>query len=409
MATALVLVRTTVTHDSRVLREARLLRELGYEVLVAGVVSPAEQETELELGGVRVVRLVGPRQLVRRLLRRNSAARDEGSARATATRDQWAAAGPSRLRRLLVALAFNLQGIVLAWRLSPDLVHANDCDTMWVGAAAKLLRGSRLVYDAHELWPDRAGNPGWRPWLLACEALFVRLADATVTVSPGLAAVIAARYRVPKPVVVRNVPERPRELDPSPAAGAPVAVYSGTLAPGRGIEEALRALPSVPQLRLRLVGPDNDGYAAHIRSEAEALGVADRLEILPPVRPVDVPAALAGARMGLALIQPSVLSYRLSLPNKLFEYVAAGVPVLASDLPVLGRTVQEEGIGEVVPPGDVPAIAAAMRRLAEPARNAEARERVRSFAERSTWQRERLVLEDVYARLPRRTRRTAAS
>jgi glycosyltransferase involved in cell wall biosynthesis len=405
---ALVLVRNDVSHDSRVLREARVLRDLGYDVLVAGVVSATERETELELDGVRVVRLVGPRQLGRRLLQRTDRS-PEPLAAATRGSDAASTARHGRLQRFLVTLAVNLQGFALAWRLAPALVHANDYDTMWIGVAAKLLRRSRLVYDAHELWPDRAGDSAWRPWVLACEFLFLRLADAAVTVSPGLADVIAARHRVPKPVVVRNVPEQRLELDPSPPPGPPVAVYSGGLAPGRGIEEALRALPAVPEVRLRLIGPDADGFAAHIRGEADAIGVADRLEILPPVPPADVPTALAGAQIGLALIQPTVLNNRLSLPNKLFEYVVAGVPVLASDLPVLGRTVREEGIGEVVPPGDVPAIAAAMRRLAEPDRNAEARARVRSFAERVNWQRERLVLEGVYRAATARRRATAAS
>ena len=89
----------------------------------------------------------------------------------------------------------------------------------------------------------------------------------------------------------------------------------------------------------------------------------------------------------------------MSLPNKLFEYTAAGVPVLASELPVMGPLVREEGLGEVVPPADVDAIAAAMRRLIDPVRNAAVRDRVSAFGERVNWQHERRVLEEVYAGL----------
>ena len=110
------------------------------------------------------------------------------------------------LRRLAVTSAFYVQSIALTRENSPALVHANDYNTMWIGIVAKLLCGSRLVYDSHELWPDRNGRPEWRPWLLACEALFVRAADATITTSPGYAAAIASRYRVAPPIVVRNVP-----------------------------------------------------------------------------------------------------------------------------------------------------------------------------------------------------------
>ena len=400
MANALVLARNPVTHDARVLREARLLRDLGYDVLVAGVVSSEERETELELGdGIRLIRLVGPLQLVRRLSR---ARRDTRAEAAAATVPPSTPARHSRLRRLLVTLAFNVQGIALALRLSPELVHANDYDTMWIGVAAKLLRRSRLVYDAHELWPDQDGDVGWRPWLVACESLFVRVADATTTVSPGCAEVIATRYRVSRPIVVRNLPEgsaeRPHPVEPREDRGQ-LAVYVGVVAPHRGLEEVTAALAGIPELRLRLVGADNDGFGAQLRERAKAIGVEDRLETRPPVPPSEIVEAIADADMGLVLIQPTSLSHRMSLPNKLFEYTAAGLPVVASELPILGPLVREEGIGEVVPPDDVDAIANAMRRLAEPHRNAEVRARVRAFGTRVNWQQERRLLESVYTGL----------
>jgi glycosyltransferase involved in cell wall biosynthesis len=398
VAKALVLVRNDVTHDARVLRTARVLRDMGYDALVVGVVAQEERETELEVDGIRVIRLVGPRQLARRLLRPPTPRDAEhppangGSGRPAMTN------GEHRLRRLLVTLAFNLQGAALAWRVAPELVHANDYDTMWIGVAAKLLRGSRLVYDAHELWPDQDGDIGWRPWLIACEWLFVRIADATTTVSPGCAEAMAARYHVGLPVVVRNVPEPLLGVEPRRPNG-PRAVYVGVVAPHRGLEEAIAALAVVPGLRLRVVGADSTGFAAQLRQHAEMIGVADRVEVWPAVPPSKVAEAIAGSDIGIVLIQPTSLSHRMSLPNKLFEYTAAGVPVLASELPVMGPLVREEGIGEVVPPADVDAIAAAMRRLIDPVRNAVVRDRVRAFGERVNWQHERRVLEEVYASL----------
>lgn len=397
MAGALVLVRNDVAHDARVLREARVLHDMGYDVLVAGVVSQEARQTELELDGIRVTRLVGPRQLVRR---RWGRAREGRGETAPGSNGGTAATHGSRLRRLLVTFAFNVQGIALAWRMAPDLVHANDYDTMWIGVAAKLLRRSRLVYDAHELWPDQDGDPGWRPWLIACEWLFLRVADAALTVSPGCAEAMAARYRVSPPVVVRNLPESsPERRTEIRSTDGPLAVYVGILAPSRGLEQAVAALAAVPEFRLRLVGADTGGFADQLRKDAERIGVTERVEIRPPVPPSEVGHVVAGADAGLVLIQPTSLSHRMSLPNKLFEYTAAGVPVVATDLPVIGPFVREEGIGEVVPPADVEAIATAMRRLADPVRSAEARERVRSFGERTNWAQERQVLEGIYARL----------
>ena len=207
---ALILVFGPVTHDSRILREAATLRDLGFDVSIAGVVSADEQQTEVSINGFRVIRLT-PVESLRRLLRRASDSRpssasggESGPAARSVGRTEPRFAA---LRRLAISAAYYVQGAALVRRVSPQLVHANDYNTMWIGIAAKLLRGSRLVYDAHELWPDQ-GRPEWRKWLVACEWLFLRLADTAVAANPGISKTMARRYRVAPPVVVRNVAER---------------------------------------------------------------------------------------------------------------------------------------------------------------------------------------------------------
>lgn len=406
---ALVLVLNPVTGDSRVLREAATLRDLGFDVIIGGLVSAEEQQRELHIDGFRVIRLT-PVESLKRLLRRHREPAEarlggKGSNVAPGAGMGARAAGRNRdlVRRLAIAVAYYVQGIALVWRVRPVLVHANDYNTMWVGVAAKVLRRSRLVYDAHELWADRSGRLEWRRWLLACEWLFVRLADRTLTVSPGVAEVMGRRYRVAPPIVVRNLPERTLQAPQQPeglrAGRPPLAVYVGLLAPGRGLEQAISALAAVPELRLRLMGRSNDEYREGLARLAADAGVADRLDFRPPVPSSAVLETIAGADLGLALIQPICLSYELSLPNKFFEYVAAGLPIVGSDLPVIGALIHEEGLGVPVPPADVEAIAQAMCRLSDPERNAVARERVRSFAQRTTWTQERRVLEGVYRAL----------
>jgi glycosyltransferase involved in cell wall biosynthesis len=402
---ALILVSNTVTHDSRVLREAATLGDLGFDVLIAGVVSGDEQEIELRVNDIRVIRLTRVESL-KRLLRKLAESRSgvpagEQSAAVTAT-GRPGARRFALIRRLIVVSAYYLQGAALVRRTSPAIVHANDYDTMWIGIAAKLLRGSRLVYDSHELWPDQ-GQPQWRPWLLACEWLFVRAADATVAANPAIAETMAQRYRVPPPIVVRNVPERmarpPARAEGLRAGESPVAVYVGSLTPERGIEQTIEALALVPDLRLRFMGYGSDDYRGQLDNLATEVGVADRIEYRPPVEPAAVADTIASADMGIVLTQPTCVNNVRSLPNKLFEYAAAGLPIVGSDLPVIGTLLREEGIGEAVPPDDVAAIAEAMRRLADPDRNAEVRASIRSFGERVNWEQERRVLEGVYGSL----------
>jgi glycosyltransferase involved in cell wall biosynthesis len=470
---SLLLVRNGVDHDARVLRAARVAEQtLGGTALILGVATAAAPAGATIVEGVPVLRLPartpGLTHLVARLeritSRRVSGARPEpitrpptgrmvaaqdardvhgpDARRATAANgvqpvavpmvSAAAAATPrltasARVRRILSGLSFLRQAIAVARQTRPALVQANDWNTMWTGLAIKLGYGARLVYDSHELWPDRNGRWEWRPWLLAGEALFVRAADDVVTSSPGYAAALAARYRVPRPAIVRNIPERrssaglpaatrmstnaapldpasyrpgarvPRsELDGPPSP--PCVIYIGGLMPGRGLEQMIDALPHLPNVRLRAIGPGADRYRFGLLTRATAAGVGDRVELRAPVAPGGVQGALAGAAAGLCLIQPICRSYELSLPNKLFEYAAAGVPVLASDVPVIATLVRNEGLGEIVPSEGPGEIAAGLERLLEPSAWRQTVARVETFADAYDWSSEASVLARVYGR-----------
>jgi glycosyltransferase involved in cell wall biosynthesis len=328
---------------------------------------------------------------------------------------------------VLSGVSFACQALAVARRERPALVQGNDWNTMWCALAIKLTCGARVVYDTHELWSDRNGRWEWRWWLIASEALFVRAADAVIAASPGYADALAARYRVERPTTIRNIPEggapraaggRPlqesgnghagrshnehtdlsgNDQPPGPCEG-PVVVYVGGVMPGRGLEQTIDALALAPQVRLRAVGPGAQSYRASLIERAAAAGVGERLEIEPPVPPAAVASVLKVATAGLCLFQPMCRSYELGLPNKLFEYAAAGVPMLASDLPVMGTIVREERLGEVVPPNDPGGIAAGLRRLCEPGRwdSSETEQRVRAFAQANNWDGEAQVLAGVY-------------
>jgi ubiquinone/menaquinone biosynthesis C-methylase UbiE len=166
--------------------------------------------------------------------------------------------------------------------------------------------------------------------------------------------------------------------------------------PGRGLEQAIRALAGAPQVRLRLIGPGSENYRGALLQVAEEAGVADRTEFVAPVAPAAVLEAIADADFGVMLIEPVCRSYELTLPNKLFEYAGAGLPILASNLPVIASVVREQQLGEVVPPDSPELIGRAMVRLADPAHNRQLREHVASFASRSTWESEQQILERVY-------------
>jgi glycosyltransferase involved in cell wall biosynthesis len=402
---ALVLVRNPCTHDARVLREARLLRRLGYETAIVATASSSVPAGQGAVDGIPVRRLApgfplaGLRRMLRLVRRRGPAPDRVTPSRASAS--PRASARPRfarRLPRLLVTLDWYRRGIGVVRREQPTLVHCNDYNTMWIGVAAKL-RGARVVYDSHELWPDRNLRPEWRRWLLACEWLFVHVADRVVTTSPGYADVLARRYRTTRPALVRNVPEWPPQMSAVPTSGEPMAVYFGAITRNRGLEDAISALVALPRLRLRIVGPEAWGHAAVLRELAHDLGVEQRVELAAPVAPDDARLMLADACVGLALIQPACLSYRLTLPNKLFEYVHAQLPIVATNLPVIDDFVRTHGVGLTVEPGDPAQLAAALARLLDDELNGRCRDAAARTASQISWTSEQHVLGDVYRSL----------
>jgi glycosyltransferase involved in cell wall biosynthesis len=401
---ALVLVRNTVAHDARVIREAKLLVDLGYETRIVGASGTHDRAGEDTIDGIAVRRLhahlpmLPPRGLSanadRRPHRPSSRTVPTGKPRTGSTSLRR---GALRLYRALVSADWYRRGLAEVRRTRPALIHCNDYNTMWIGVAAKARYGAKLVYDLHELWPDRNLRPEWRPWLLACESLFVRVADRVIATSPGYAHVVAARYRIPEPQVIRNIPDLPRAVrSEAPSADSPLAVYFGALTRGRGLEDAIAALPELPDLRLRLVGPEAWGFRAALESLAVELGVEDRLEVLDPVPPGEALAVIGEAHVGLALIQPVCLSYRLTLPNKLFEYALTGVPILATDLPVMREFVARHALGVTVPPGDATALVDSLRTILDPQVNARLRAAVASAQPGLTWDRESARLREVY-------------
>jgi len=251
--------------------------------------------------------------------------------------------------------------------------HASDLYTLPALSQAARRSGAKTVFDSRELYPDTpavAHRPLVRTVWRAVERVFVPRADRVLTVADGLAEVLTDRYGIARPLVLANAP-RPHDgpsADLHAHAGLPpeakIVLHTGALRAGRGLLGLVEAMASVqaavPEAALVLLGSDG-GMEASIRARAEALGV--RLAVATPVPPEDVPAYVAAATVAAVTLEASCLNLRLALPNKLFEAVAGGVPIVATDTPALRSVVERFGIGEVVPQGDTPALAAALVRV----------------------------------------------
>ena len=217
------------------------------------------------------------------------------------------------------------------------------------------------VYDAHDLWLGRPRRGRGRVYFALSqlyhglvERLLIPRAAAALTVSPPIVGHLRRRYRLPVVHLVPNYPvavgpvER-RELRDLHGGDAidparPVVLYLGGLMAGRGLGELVDAIGLVPEVQLVLLGAG----AEEGRLLARARDAGASVHVLSPVAPELVEAYAASADVGVSPIVPSCLNYRYSLPNKLFQYMAAGIPVVASDFRQVRDVVEGSGCGVVV-------------------------------------------------------------
>lgn len=276
-----------------------------------------------------------------------------------------------------------------------DLYLASDLYSLPALAAAATRHGGALVYDSRELYTALDSTHGrplvGRVWG-ALEGRFIRRADAVLTVGDAIADRLAATYGVERPVVLYNAPEPVPTPDRTalaralslPDDGRVVVLYQGLFREGRGLPALVEAAGRVEETRLVCIG--EGALAEHLAAAAKTLG--DRLVVSPFVPPDRLAALTPGADLGACLIEPLTESLRLSLPNKLFEYLSAGVPVVASPLPEI-RAVVDRGVGLLADPADPDAVVDALRRSLDPAARARWAENTHAALAPYTWTRGR--------------------
>ena len=250
--------------------------------------------------------------------------------------------GVARVARLLRTTA---RLALHARSLHFDVLHANDLDTLPAGWWLARRRGARLVYDAHELYSGFESEPPrvWARISLLTERALARRADAVVTVSQPIADELERRLRLAHPplLVLNCPPQQEVVVEPRNSAPRVRAVYQAAVGPGRHIQDVVDAARDAPavEVTVRLLGGD--------------LSELPGIRVEPPVEPDELVSALAPYDIGLVIDRPETDNARLALPNKLFEYLMAGLAVAVPEAPAMARLVETHGIGIVYEPGQL--------------------------------------------------------
>jgi glycosyltransferase involved in cell wall biosynthesis len=257
-----------------------------------------------------------------------------------------------------------------------DIYLSNDTDTLPANFLASRIRRKPLVFDAHELFPEVPEVTGRKfvkaVWTKIEDWIFPRL-KRTYTVSQSIADSYNQKYGM-NMQVVRNIPLAGRQAGtsvpqvlPIDAKGKKVLLYQGAVNVGRGIEQLIDTMPCLDEFVFYVVG-DGD-VLDEMKERVKRLGLNDRVFFTGRVPFEQLPAYTACADIGINLLENKGLSYYYSLPNRIFDYIRAEIPVLASDFPEIRRIVAHYDVGSLIDRYDPPFLAETIRKMAVQPKN----------------------------------------
>ena len=218
----------------------------------------------------------------------------------------------------------------------PDIIHANDLDALLAAYLASRKLGCKVIFDSHEIYVDNIGfNSSFVKKILwaIVEKWIIKRVDLVVCVSNAAADFIAEKYGIKKPLVVTNCTRKQPESSVEPTkAGMFEVLNHGQFYEGRGYDLMVSAgaVTSNPDIAYVLRGFGK--LESELRAEAESKQLTNVI-FAPPVKTPELISAARKSHVGVAITLPICLNYKLSVSNKIFEYAAAGLPVIMSDIP----------------------------------------------------------------------------
>lgn len=391
--------------DRRILLQADSLEEAGWKVVILAML--LEQPAALD--DPRVVRI--------------------GSvAEAVAGREGWVLSAYARVRRWLPMNGALMRALKsLAWRFLVDherfylnlfladgrrypaeVVVAHDLPMLAVGRVLAAEFKARLVYDSHELYCEQEFSRSQQLSWARVERRHIHACDRVITVNPSIARELESRYGLPEVHVVLNaervaeLQERSRYLHDCFAIPyeQPVLLFQGGLSSGRNLTKLVEAMASLAAMPVHLVLLGDGRLMLRLQRLIRVRKLSARVHLHPAVAQHDLLAITASADAGIIPYQAICLNNLYCTPNKLFEFVAAGLPILASDLPELRRLIVGHSIGQVFDLSDTDKIADAIRDFfSDEPRIATWRANLRRVRQELCWQSEGQRLKAIYEAL----------
>jgi glycosyltransferase involved in cell wall biosynthesis len=284
---------------------------------------------------------------------------------------------------------YNIRLFFYLLRVPVDIVVANDLDTLAACWFAAKLRRKVLIFDSHELFtevPELVDRSFVKKIWSINEWLFIKGVNFCYTVSNPIQGYYKERYKKDF-LLIRNVGMFRFENNNKSGDGQKIIIYQGAVNKGRGLELMLEAMHYLKEYVLWIIG--NGDILNELKQMAIRLKIEDKVVFTGRVSLDSLPEFTLKAHIGISLEEDLGLNYRYALPNKLFDYIQARIPVVVSNLPEMKNLVEQYQVGKVLDGREPHKLSLLIQELIEDEKNtARVKKNLELAARELCWQRE---------------------
>jgi len=246
---------------------------------------------------------------------------------------------------------FNIRLFIFLLFTKKDLLFSNDLDTLLPNYIIGKLQNKKLVFDSHELFseiPELVNKQRVKKVWLFLEKTIIPKLQNVITVSDSIKNHYHNLYGI-SAIVIRNIPkiehinQKNFEID---AEEKKVILYQGSVNIGRGIELMIDTMALLDEYLFIVIG-DGD-ILEQLKEKVSNLSLHDKVKFIGKKTPEELKELTPNATIGMSLEEDLGLNYRYALPNKIFDYLHANVPVIVADLPEMRNLIKKHPIGEIL-------------------------------------------------------------
>jgi glycosyltransferase involved in cell wall biosynthesis len=283
-----------------------------------------------------------------------------------------------------------------------DILVANDLDTLPANYLVSKIRRKKLVYDSHEYFTEvpELENRKFvkRIWTKLEKAMLPKI-KYSYTVCDSIAGIYSNKYGI-NMQVIRNLPvynvSSPKKTNSIRVKNERIIIYQGVLNVGRGLELAIQAMKFVDNTALIIIG-DGD-IASKLKTQVCDSGLEDKVRFIERVPYDKLMSYAVQADIGISLEENLGLNYYYALPNKLFDYIHAGIPVLVSDFPEMAGIVKKYNVGLTTDTTEPLQLASLLREMIEnEEKRKEWKQNLKKAAKELCWEIEEKKLLELYS------------